>query len=73
MEIESSIHGQEDQPPKLTIWQLVILVLSILVIGLLVMTTFVSIDKESESVIGAFDNVICVIFIVDWTPGQSPQ
>lgn len=50
----------------MTIWQLVILVLSILVIGLLVMTTFVSIDKESESVIGAFDNVICVIFIVDF-------
>ena len=48
------------------VWQLAMLVLSVLVIGMMTVTTFVPLEPESALLVDTFDNMICVVFIADF-------
>lgn len=57
---------QSNQEEKLSIFQVLILLLSLYVIGSLVVSTFVSIKPEEQRLLNYIDHAICLIFFIDF-------
>ena len=51
---------------KLTVWQLVMLVLCIYVLGALFIETVFQLPEETSALITQVDNLICLLFIGDF-------
>lgn len=51
---------------KIGIFQLIILVLSLYVLGSLAVSTFLKLDDEVQTLLDYIDNIICVIFLIDF-------
>jgi voltage-gated potassium channel len=60
------IDKAEATPPELTLWQIVLLVLSVYVLGALFTQTFWALDPEVARLLDWADTAICVVFLGDF-------
>ncbi len=54
------------QNEKLSLFQLIIIVLSIYVLGSLLITTFFKLPEEMVILLNYIDNAICIVFLIDF-------
>lgn len=57
---------KQNSEEKLSIFQILILLLSLYVIGSLIVSTFFSLSAEEQRLLTYIDNVICLVFFVDF-------
>lgn len=56
----------ETQPPALTLWQMILLVLSVYVLGALFVQTFWTLAPEVVQLLDWADSAICIVFLGDF-------